>query len=64
MIAAPRRVAALLFDFDGVLIESEASGNRHIADYLTAIGHPTSPEESMAHFMGLAGPPFLEAVER
>ena len=55
---------ALLFDFDGVLIESEAAGNRHVAHWLTAAGHPTTPEESMANFMGLAGPQFVEAVER
>ena len=35
---------ALLFDFDGVLIDSEAVGNRHIAEWLTAAGHPTSAE--------------------
>lgn len=58
------RFDALLFDFDGVLIESEASGNRHIAEWLTAAGHPTTVEESMAHFMGLAGPDFLSAIER
>ncbi|MEH3102904.1 MAG: HAD family phosphatase [Sphingomonas phyllosphaerae] len=57
------RFDALLFDFDGVLIESEASGNRHLADYLTGIGHPTTPEQSMAQFMGLAGKDFLAAVE-
>ncbi len=39
------KYAALLFDFDGVLIESEYIGNKHIADYLTSIGHPTTPEE-------------------
>lgn len=55
---------ALLFDFDGVLIESEYAGNRQIADYLTGIGHPTTPEQSMANFMGLAGKDFLAAVER
>jgi HAD superfamily hydrolase (TIGR01509 family) len=54
---------AILFDFDGVLIESEASGNRHLADYLTGIGHPISPEESMARFMGHAGTEFLSRVE-
>lgn len=58
------RFDALLFDFDGVLIESEASGNRHIADYLSAIGHPTTPEQSMARFMGLSGADFIGAVER
>lgn len=58
------RFDALLFDFDGVLIESEYSGNRHIADWLTAAGFPTTPEHSMANFMGLAGPDFLAALER
>lgn len=55
---------AILFDFDGVLLESEYAGNRQIADYLTGIGHPTTPEQSMAHFMGLAGPDFHAAIER
>ena len=58
------RFDALLFDFDGVLIESEYAGNRQIADYLTGIGHPTTVEQSMAHFMGLAGADFLAAIER
>lgn len=54
---------AILFDFDGVLIESEASGNRHLADYLTGIGHPITPEESMSRFMGHAGAEFFSRVE-
>ena len=58
------RFAALLFDFDGVLIESEYAGNRQIAEWLTANGHPTSAEDSMANFMGLAGRDFLAAIER
>jgi HAD superfamily hydrolase (TIGR01509 family) len=58
------RFAGLIFDFDGVLIESEYVGNRQIADYLTARGHPTTPEQSMAEFMGLAGTDFIGAIER
>ena len=58
------RFRAILFDFDGVLIESEAIGNRQIADYLTGIGHPTTPEESMANFMGLSGADFLRRIEQ
>lgn len=58
------RFDAILFDFDGVLLESEYAGNRQIADYLTEIGHPTSPEDSMANFMGLAGTDFIAAIER
>ncbi|RDE04859.1 HAD family hydrolase [Sphingomonas aracearum] len=55
--------AGLIFDFDGVLIESEASGNRHLAEYLTDIGHPITPADSMARFMGRAGADFLAEVE-
>jgi HAD superfamily hydrolase (TIGR01509 family) len=55
---------AILFDFDGVLLESEYAGNKQIADYLTAIGHPTSPQQAMTHFMGLAGSAFLDAIEK
>ncbi len=57
------RFDALLFDFDGVLIESEYASNRQIADWLTANGWPTTPAESMARFMGLAGPDFHAALE-
>lgn len=58
------RFRALLFDFDGVLIESEYAGNAQIAAFLTEAGHPTTPEQSMAQFMGLAGTDFLAAIER
>lgn len=57
------RFDALIFDFDGVLLDSEFEGNRHVADYLTGIGHPTSPQQAMANFMGLAGREFIDAIE-
>ncbi len=47
-----------------MLIESEYVGNKQIADYLTAIGHPTTTEQAMAQFMGLNGRDFLAAIER
>lgn len=53
----------ILFDFDGVLIESEYAGNAQIAAWLTDNGHPTSPEQSMHHFMGLSGSAFTDATE-
>lgn len=58
------KVGGLIFDFDGVLLESEYAGNLQIATYLTGIGHPTSPEQSMANFMGLSGADFIGALER
>lgn len=57
------RADAILFDFDGVLVESEAAGNRHLAHWLTAAGHPTTPEDAMTHYMGLAGADFIAAIE-
>ncbi|MDQ2891669.1 MAG: HAD family phosphatase [Pseudomonadota bacterium] len=54
---------ALLFDFDGVLIESEYLGNKQLAEWLTAQGHPITPEESMARFMGYSGVDFLARIE-
>ena len=54
---------ALIFDFDGVLIDSEALGNAHLAEYLTGIGHPISKAEAMARFMGLSGKSFIDAIE-
>lgn len=58
------RFAALIFDFDGVLIESEWAGNAQLAGYLTARGFPTSTRQSMDRFMGLAGADFRAAIER
>ena len=55
---------AIIFDFDGVLIESEFEGNRHLAELLTGLGHPTSVAEAVEHYTGLAGRDFVDAVER
>jgi HAD superfamily hydrolase (TIGR01509 family) len=57
-------VKGVLFDFDGVLIESEFAGNRQIAEWLTEAGYPTTAEDSIANFMGLAGADFRSAIER
>ncbi len=54
---------AIIFDFDGVLLESEYEGNRHIAELLTELGHPTHVEEALTHFSGLNGPDFIAAIE-
>jgi HAD superfamily hydrolase (TIGR01509 family) len=55
---------AILFDFDGVLIDSEWAGNGFIANWLTEAGFPTRPEDAVEQFMGLAGLPFEAAVAR
>ena len=55
---------AIIFDFDGVLVESEFHGNRLLAELLTELGHPTSVEEALKHFVGLSGPQFIATIER
>ena len=55
---------AIIFDFDGVLLESEYEGNRMLAELLTELGHETTTEDALREFVGLAGPQFLAAVEQ
>ena len=57
------RFDAIIFDFDGVLLESEFEGNRMLVELLTKIGHPTSMAEAVEHYTGLAGQAFVDAVE-
>jgi beta-phosphoglucomutase-like phosphatase (HAD superfamily) len=55
--------AAIIFDFDGVLLESEFEGNRQLAELLTGLGHRTTVEEAFKHYAGLSGRQFIEAIE-
>jgi len=54
---------ALIFDFDGVLLESEFEGNHLLAELLTRLGHPTTVAEAIEHFTGLSGSDFIDTVE-
>ena len=58
------RPDAIIFDFDGVLLESEYEGNQHLAQLLTELGHPISTEHALANFTGLSGPDFFQAIEQ
>ena len=57
------RFDAIIFDFDGVLLESEFEGNQMLAQLLTELGHPTSVSDAIEQFTGLAGPDFVQKVE-
>ncbi len=54
---------AIILDFDGVLLESEYEGNRHLAELLTELGYPTNVEDALTHFIGLSGDDFIAAIE-
>ncbi|MGW0415832.1 HAD family hydrolase [Streptomyces collinus] len=48
------RYDLIIFDNDGVLVDSEPISNRHLAAYLTELGHATSYEDSIRDYMGSA----------
>lgn len=48
------RYDVVIFDNDGVLVDSERIANRVLAAYLTELGHPTTLEDSVRDYMGSA----------
>lgn len=56
-------VAAVLFDCDGVLADSEAIANTLVADDLTARGWAMSSEEAERRFLGLSLPQMMPLIE-
>ncbi len=65
-MSAKHRFAApdlLIFDFDGVVADSETISNQQLADYLTSLGHPTTLDDAMRLFMGKRHVDTLAAIE-
>jgi HAD superfamily hydrolase (TIGR01509 family) len=57
-------LAAVIFDSDGVLVDSEPVANAILAQTLTELGLPTTTEESMREFMGRSFAHAEEVVAR
>jgi HAD superfamily hydrolase (TIGR01509 family) len=57
------RYDLVIFDNDGVLVDSEPISNTILAAYLTELGHPTSYEESLRDYMGSAMHRIHEVVQ-
>ena len=47
-----RRPALVIFDCDGVLVDSEPIANRIIADALVELGIDTNSEEALENYRG------------
>jgi HAD superfamily hydrolase (TIGR01509 family) len=45
-------VGALIFDFDGVIADSEAIANTVLAEIVSGLGHPTTLDQSLARYSG------------
>ncbi len=52
----------LMFDCDGVLVDSELLGNRTLAAALAEHGYPITPEECRRRFLGMALPSVFKTV--
>ena len=48
----PTRFSGIIFDFDGVIVDSEIIANRALAQLLTELGLPTSLEEALRDYCG------------
>ena len=57
------RVGLLIFDFDGVLVDSEVIANRVLAEVLTEMGYPVAPAECVVRFTGMNGRRIRAVVE-
>ena len=53
----------IVFDFDGVLVDSEILSNRVLASVLSDLGYPLTPADSRRRFTGLNVRAVREAVE-
>ena len=54
--------SALIFDFDGVLLESEFASCLQISRFLSEAGKPMTAERSVELFLGLAGKELNDAI--
>ena len=55
--------ALLIFDFDGVIANSEVIANAVLAEVVTELGVPTTLQESYDHYMGKRFPDVIAAVK-
>ena len=59
-----RRFELVIFDCDGVLVDSEPIINRAHAEVLTACGYPITEKVLVERICGMSDPDMLEIVER
>ena len=65
MRARKDRLRLVIFDCDGVLIDSEPVADRVVAEELAALGWPITPAEAHRRFLGMRMedmPPLIEDV--
>ncbi|HYE29590.1 MAG TPA: HAD family phosphatase [Allosphingosinicella sp.] len=53
----------MIFDFDGVIADSEILSNAVLAEALSALGHPTTTEQAVDRYIGLHWADTCAAIE-
>jgi len=56
-------LGAIIFDFDGVIADSEALANGVLAEAVSALGLPTSLDDALGRYMGKRWPDAMAAIE-
>jgi HAD superfamily hydrolase (TIGR01549 family) len=57
------KLSALIFDFDGVIADSEALANTVLAETITDLGHATNLDDSLEHYSGRRWDDAIAAIE-
>ena len=57
------KLSALIFDFDGVIADSEALANTVLAEFITDLGHATNLEDALEHYSGRRWDDAIAAIE-
>ena len=52
-----------IFDFDGVIADSEALANTVLAEVVSGLGRKTSLEDALTRYMGKRWPEVLQRIE-
>ncbi len=63
MTGRPLRFDAIIFDFDGVIADSEILANRVLAEIVTGLGRPISVDDALDRYMGKRMPDLIAAIE-
>jgi HAD superfamily hydrolase (TIGR01509 family) len=56
--------SAIIFDFDGVIADSEVLSNTVLAEIVSELGLPTTAEDSYRHYMGKRFHEVIVAIEK
>jgi HAD superfamily hydrolase (TIGR01509 family) len=56
-------LGALIFDFDGVIADSEALANTVLAETVTDLGHATNLDDSLEHYSGRRWDDAMAAIQ-